>query len=114
MAPIRSLLFLALLVPLAPEAQQRESTRLAAEAEAAKADLFHKLDTNADGTLSRSELAAPAAQDGNWIAIDRDGDGRISPSEFTMVRRLGENATAVGGTRPPAYEEEPATGAGRP
>lgn len=112
---MRSLLFVLLLAPLALAAQQRESVRLAAEADAAKAEAFRKLDTNGDGTLSRAELAAPAAQDGNWIAVDRDGDGRISPSEFTLVRKLGEPQTAVGGTRPPdAYEEEPARGAARP
>jgi hypothetical protein len=110
---MRSLFLSLILVPLVVCAQQRESDRLRAEADTEKAELFRQLDTDRDGTLSRAELAAPAAQRGNWIAADRNGDNRISPSEFALVRPL-RATTAVGSTRPPADEQAPATGAGRP
>jgi len=39
---------------------------------AASRRLFRELDRNRD-------------RQGNWAAVDRDGDGRISPSEFTAI-----------------------------
>ncbi|HEX4926454.1 MAG TPA: EF-hand domain-containing protein [Burkholderiales bacterium] len=62
---------------------------LAAQSDnAAARALFQRLDTNRDGSLSRAELAAPAAKDHNWIAVDRNGDGRISPDEFGTLRSV--------------------------
>ena len=55
------------------------------EAEARR--LFRELDTNGDGYLSSAELAGERSGEGNWLAVDRDGDGRIAPSEFTAIRR---------------------------
>jgi hypothetical protein len=51
--------------------------------------LFSRLDRDGDGYLSDAELAVRA---GNWIAMDRNGDGRIAPSEF---RDLGEFQAAA-------------------
>jgi hypothetical protein len=47
--------------------------------------LFDRLDRNKDGTLSAEELASDTANAGNWITIDRNGDGRIGRDEFTIV-----------------------------
>ena len=47
------------------------------------ARLFERLDRNADGYLSPDELAN---QEGDWIAVDRDRDGRIGRSEFKALR----------------------------
>ena len=44
--------------------------------------LFDRLDTNRDGYLSPAELEREPAERANWIAADRDGDGRISRAEF--------------------------------
>jgi EF hand len=50
-------------------------------------DLFRRLDRDRDGQLSDSELwSAQASRGGGWIALDRDGNGRIAPSEFGSVR----------------------------
>jgi hypothetical protein len=51
------------------------------------ASLFSQLDRNRDGYLDKSELSSEAAQRGNWVAMDRDGDGRISRSEFRAIER---------------------------
>lgn len=60
--------------------------RVANQAQGPAADsaqLFKRLDRNGDGYLSADELAS---QEGDWIAMDRDGDGRIGRSEFKALR----------------------------
>ena len=90
------------------------SPPLAAQTRDADPALFRELDTNHDGYLSARELSAPAAKQHNWIAVDRNRDGRISENEFGVVRNLaGTPATgAAGGTRPAAPRKP--TGEARP
>jgi Ca2+-binding EF-hand superfamily protein len=47
--------------------------------------LFHRLDKNKDGYLTGTELASQEALTTNWLAVDRDNDGRISRAEFTAI-----------------------------
>jgi EF hand domain-containing protein len=54
-----------------------------AQGSADSAQLFERLDRNGDGYLSADELAS---QEGDWIAVDRDRDGRIGRSEFKALR----------------------------
>jgi hypothetical protein len=76
-----------------PAAQERESASGGATAprpgftrnEAASRALFERLDKNHDGYLTGSELTSLEAQTTNWLSVDRNGDGRISPSEFTAI-----------------------------
>ena len=74
-----------------------------------EASLFERLDRNKDGYLSPDELAAPEAKNGNWIAIDRNRDGRISRAEFgTVVAQPAPQSTpsaAAGATTSPKKQE---------
>lgn len=76
------------------------------------AALFRELDTDHDGALSSEELAAPGAARGNWIAVDRNRDGRITPDEFGLVRNFAANppSSAAGGTQGPRREKPKASG----
>jgi len=72
--------------------------------------LFQRLDKNKDGYLSKDELAALEAQNGNWIAIDRDRDGRISRREFNAVLaqpapQQGTPSAAAGASTAPKKPE---------
>jgi Ca2+-binding EF-hand superfamily protein len=75
--------------------------------------LFKRLDRNGDGYLSAQELRSEQALEGNWIAVDRDGDGRISLSEFGIVRNFAQAANAAAGGTQPA-KKEPARADGQP
>jgi Ca2+-binding EF-hand superfamily protein len=48
--------------------------------------LFRQLDRNGDGYLTSDELKPAIGEEVNWVAVDRDRDGRIAPSEFTVIR----------------------------
>jgi Ca2+-binding EF-hand superfamily protein len=53
-----------------------------AETTAAQSTTFTQLDTNKDGTLSRSEVAADASMTENFNKIDKNSDGRIDETEY--------------------------------
>jgi Ca2+-binding EF-hand superfamily protein len=69
--------------------------------------LFERLDRNKDGYLSAEELSADEANNRNWIAVDRDRDGRISRAEFGLVSipTAPEPSAASGATVPPKKSE---------
>lgn len=90
------LLLLSLLAPLAlaqqePERKPSAAAGATAPSAATVADpaqaarLFSRFDTNRDGRLSSAELAAARADQGNWLAIDRNRDGSITREEFTAI-----------------------------
>ena len=69
--------------------------------------LFDRLDRNKDGYLSPDELTSDEAKIRNWIAVDRDRDGRISRAEFGLVGALPatqQPSAAAGATRSPKPE----------
>ena len=47
---------------------------------------FARLDRDGDGFVSDRELDRPLAERRNWLAIDLNGDGRISRAEFEAMR----------------------------
>jgi EF hand len=68
--------------------------------------LFDRLDRNRDGYLSSAELDSEEARRGNWIAVDRDRDGRISRREFGLVGAAkAPPGAAAGGTGAPKKPE---------
>lgn len=70
-----------------PQAQERSAA--AGATVARDEDLFDRLDANRDGYLSPAELEREAAAQANWIAADRNNDGRISRDEFTGIQGQG-------------------------
>ena len=54
--------------------------------------LFNRLDKNRDGYLTGTELTSAEALSANWIGVDRDADGRISPAEFSAIEPSGDVA----------------------
>jgi Ca2+-binding EF-hand superfamily protein len=90
-----------LVLPHAVAAQAPEAPLASAESSSDAAALFRRFDTNGDGVLSAQELAAPAAARGNWLAVDRNGDGRITQEEFGIVSNFASrpSSAATGGTQ---------------
>jgi hypothetical protein len=78
----------------------------ASGASAPARSLFDRLDRNRDGYLSSAELASDEARQANWIAVDRDRDGRIGRGEFGLVDTANAPpSAAAGGTRAPKKPE---------
>ena len=73
--------------PAAPPSAAAGGSALYTYDEGEARRLFRGLDVNADGYLSSAELAADRSNEGNWVAVDRNGDGRISADEFTAIKR---------------------------
>lgn len=78
---------------MAQQQPEKRDAKPAAEARSAAAGgtvasddgLFDRLDANRDGYLSAAELERESAERANWIAADRNNDGRISRDEFRGV-----------------------------
>ena len=66
--------------------------------------LFDRLDKNRDGYLTGSELTSQEALTANWLSVDRDGDGRIARSEFTVI---DSGDVALGRGAPPQPTPRP-------
>jgi hypothetical protein len=103
---MRPLLLVALLAAGAAFAQEKKEESASGGATAPKPDfataaprndalsqaLFNRLDKNRDGYLTGAELTTGEALTSNWLAVDRDADGRISRTEFSVVETSGEVA----------------------
>lgn len=70
---------------------------LGAKAAARLDGQFSALDVNGDGTLSATEAKADAALAGAFEAGDADGDGRLSEAEFNALVQANANANAEAG-----------------
>ena len=84
-----------------------EKPQAGAGATAPAASLFDRLDRNRDGYLTRDELTSDEAKSRNWIAVDRDRDGRISRAEFGLIgvpSAAPQPSAATGATTPPKPE----------
>jgi hypothetical protein len=101
--PVATLLLAGALLVLSREAapQASEAPLASAESSSDAAALFRHLDANGDGVLSAEELAAPPAARGNWLAVDRNRDGRITEEEFGIVSNFASrpSSAATGGTQ---------------
>lgn len=100
-------LVLAVALFLCPGSPWGAEPQAGAGASAPSASLFDRLDRNKDGFLSAEELASDEARSRNWIAVDRDRDGRISRAEFNLVGTTPSQpqpGAAAGGSRPPKQE----------
>ena len=101
---MRTLLLLTLLAAGAAFAQEKKEESASGGATAQRPNcgsqrsdsasqaLFNRLDKNRDGYLTGTELTTGDALTANWLAVDRDTDGRISRAEFSVVESSGEVA----------------------
>jgi Ca2+-binding EF-hand superfamily protein len=70
--------------PAASSDRDSRRAEMQAKREQVRADMLKRLDTNADGSISQTEIDAAAAA--HAASIDANGDGQISAAELEAFR----------------------------
>jgi hypothetical protein len=65
------------------------------KARIATAESFATLDRNGDHRISRSEAGFDRLMSQTFAEVDTDGDGFVSPAEFTTAERTGVAVSKV-------------------
>lgn len=82
--------------PATPE-QSQGAANAAAHSAVVERELFSRLDTDGDSTISDTEADADVEFDGSFSAIDSDGDGSVTSAEYDAYAKAnlstgGQNA----------------------
>ena len=72
------------------------------------------LDTDRDGSISRTEAEANLALSAQFTALDKNGNGALEPAEFARFETLGAESTSGNTTRNPEITPPPPMGSTPP
>ena len=81
-----------------------------ASATSPQAQSWEALDTDSDGSLSKSEAAAHSALAGVFDQADTNADGQLSPTEYRdyiAANQAGDSAQTAADATEPTTEPEP-------